>query len=176
MNIRNDIRPGTFGRKTRRSLHRFFVLGVLIKGIDGVLQLVSGFLLLYLSPATINSVVFFFVRDELKEDPEDLFVNLLLRATKTILQTKTLTSVLLLVHGGAKLLLVAGLATNKLWSYPAAIVVFAVFTAYQLYELTYQASLFMATVTVLDAIVIVLIAAEYRHVTMAKRGAQSMAR
>jgi uncharacterized membrane protein len=158
----------------RRSLHRFYELGILIKGIDGALQLVSGFLLLYLSPATINRMVFFFVRDELREDPEDLFVNLVLHATQNLLQTKTLTSVFLLVHGGAKLLLVAGLAANKLWSYPAAIVVFVAFTVYQLYELAQQVSVFMATVTVLDVIVIVLIAAEYRQVRMTRRGTESI--
>ena len=156
--------------KKRPSVHRFYELGILIKGIDGALQVISGLLLLCLSPATINSVVFFFVRGELREDPEDLFVNMVLHATQNIIQTKTLTSVFLLVHGGAKLLLVAGLAANKRWSYPAAIVVFAGFTIYQLYELAYRASLFMATVTVLDVIVIVLIAAEYRQVRAASRG------
>ena len=155
--------------ETRGILHRFFELGILIKGVDGGLQLLAGVSLLFLSPATINSIVFFFVRGELKEDPTDLFVNLFLRATRNVIQTKTLASLFLLVHGGAKLLLVAGLANNKLWSYPAAIVVFAGFTVYQLYELAHQASLFMGTVTVLDIIVVVLVAAEYRHVRMAKR-------
>ena len=172
-------KPGpkaTLNLNARPTLHRFFKLGVLIKGIDGGLQLVSGFLLLYLSPATINSLVFFFVRGELKEDPSDLFVNLLLHATKNILQTKTLTSAFLLAHGGAKLLLVAGLAANKRWAYPAAIIVFAGFTMYQLYTLAYQASLFMAAVTVIDIIFIVLIAAEYRDVRMSRRRAASTTR
>ncbi len=161
---------------TRRILHRFFELGVLVKGIDGGLQLVGGIFLFSLSPATINGMLYFFVRGELREDPTDLFVNLLLHATRNIIQSKTLAGVFLLLHGGAKLLLVGGLANHKLWSYPAAIVVFAAFTVYQLYELVHQASLFMGTITIMDIIVVVLIAAEYRQVRMARRGSESTAR
>jgi uncharacterized membrane protein len=64
--------------KARRALHRFFELGILIKGIDCGLELVGGLLLLFLSPAAISGVLFFFVQGELKEDPTDLVANLLL--------------------------------------------------------------------------------------------------
>lgn len=151
-------------RKSRRTLHRFFELGILVKGIDGGLELVGGLLLLFLSPAAFRGIIFFFVRGELKEDPTDLVANLLLHTTGSVIQVRVSASVLLIVHGAVKLLLVGGLAANKHWSYPAAIVVFAAFTVYQLYQLGHQYSLFLGIVTLLDAIVILLVIEEYRHV------------
>ena len=154
--------------KARWILHRFFELGILIKAIDGGLELVGGLLLVFLSPAAINRVVFFFVEGELKEDPTDLVANLLVHTTRSAIEVRVPASVFLIIHGIVKLVLVGGLATNRRWSYPAAILVFAGFTIYQLYQLGQQYSLFLETVTVLDAIVILLVIAEYRHMRIAR--------
>jgi uncharacterized membrane protein len=151
----------------RRILHRFFELGIIIKVVDGGLELVGGLLLVFLPPAAINRVVFFFVEGELKEDPTDLVANLLLHTTRSAIEVRVSASAFLIVHGIVKLALVGGLATNRLWSYPAAILVFAGFTIYQLYQLSQQYSLFLEVVTVLDVIVILLVIAEYRHMRIA---------
>ena len=70
----------------RRILHRFFELGIILKGVDGGLELVAGLLLVFLPPAAINRVVFFFVEGELKEDPTDLVANLLLHTTRSAIE------------------------------------------------------------------------------------------
>jgi uncharacterized membrane protein len=152
-----------------RLLHLVFELGVIAKGVDGALELIGGLALLLLSPTAIRGTILFLVRGELKEDPTDLVANLLLHNTRTIIDTRISASAFLIVHGVVKLALVGGLATNKLWSYPAAIVVFTGFTIYQIYELTQQSSLFLGIVTVLDIFVVLLVIAEYRHVMLARR-------
>ncbi len=152
----------------RRILHRFFELGILVKGIDGGLELVGGLLLVFLSPVAINRAVFFFLKGELKEDPADLVANLLLHTTRSAIEFKVPASAFLIVHGIVKLGLVGGLATNRLWSYPAAILVFTGFTTYQLYQLSQQYSLFLETVTVMDVIFILLVIAEYRHMRIVR--------
>jgi uncharacterized membrane protein len=129
----------------------------------------GGLLLLFLTPTTINGILFFFIRGELKEDPTDLVANLLLHTTGQVVQAKLAAGAFLIVHGAVKLLLVAGLAANKLWSYPTAIAVFAEFTIYQIFQLWHQSSLFLGTVTLLDMIVVLLIFWEYRQVRMAAR-------
>src|SRR3984893_1168800 len=149
--------------RANRIAHRFFELGILIKGIDGAFEFVGGLLLAFLSPAAINRLVFFLVEDELKEDPAALASNLLLHITRSAIKVKVSASVFLIIHGAVKLALVIGLATHRLWSYPLAILVFTGFTIYQLYQLSQQYSLFMVTVTVLDVMVIILVIAEYRH-------------
>jgi uncharacterized membrane protein len=97
-----------------------------------------------------------------------LIANLLVQTTRSAIEVRVPASVFLIVHGIVKLVLVGGLATNRLWSYPAAILVFAGFTIYQLYQLTQQSSLFLEIVTILDVIVILLVIAEYRHSRMAR--------
>ena len=111
-------------------------------------------------------MVFFFVEGELKEDPTDLIANLLLHTTRSVIQVRVPASVFLIVHGIVKLVLVAGLATGRLCSYPAALLVFAGFTTYQLYQLSHQYSFFLEIVTILDGIVILLVITEYMHVRM----------
>jgi uncharacterized membrane protein len=147
----------------RRILHRFFELGIIIKGVDGGLELVVGLLLVFLSPVAINRVILFVVEGELKEDPTDLVANLLLHTTRSAIDVRVPASVFLIVHGIVKLVLVGGLATNRLLSYPAAILVFAGFTIYQLYQLSQQYSLFLEVVTIVDVVVILLVIAEYSH-------------
>ena len=152
----------------RRNLHRFFELSILIKGIDGGLELVGGLLLVFLSPVAINRVILFFVEGELKEDPTDLVANLLLHTTRSAIDVRVPASVFLIVHGIVKLVLVGGLATNRLWSYPAAILVFAGYTIYQLYQLSQQYFLFLEVVTIVDVVVILLIIAEYSHMRIVR--------
>jgi uncharacterized membrane protein len=147
----------------RRILHRFFEVGIIIKGVDGGLELIGGLLLVSLPPAAINRVVLFFVEGELKEDPTDLVANLLVQTTRSAIEVRVPASVFLIAHGIVKLVLVGGLATNRLWSYPAAILVFAGFTIYQLYQLSQQYSMFLEVVTILDVVVVLLVIAEYRH-------------
>ena len=89
-------------------LHRFFELGILIKGVDGGLELVGGLLLVFLSPVAINRVVFFFVQGELKEDPTDLVANLILHTMRSAIEVRLPASVFLIVHGTVKLVLVGG--------------------------------------------------------------------
>jgi uncharacterized membrane protein len=158
-------------RSVRSELvHRLFEIGILLKGIDGALELVSGLALVFLPTAAITGVIHFLVSGELQEDPTDFFANLLLHQTRNIIQSQSLASVFLIVHGGVKLALVAGLALNRLWSYPAAIVIFAGLSAYQGYQLAFRPSWLMAALTSLDVAVVVLIAWEYRHVNAVRRG------
>jgi uncharacterized membrane protein len=166
--VERDAARSVIGRRAR-IIHLTFEIGVIAKAIDGALELVGGLLLVLLSPAAIRGSIWFLVQGELKEDPTDLVANLLLHNTRTIIHTRFSASVFLIVHGVVKLGLVGGLATNKLWSYPAAIVVFMGFTIYQVYQLTQQNSLFLGIATVLDVIVVLLVIAEYQHVRLARR-------
>ena len=132
------------------------------------MELVVGLLLVFVSPHAINRVIFFLVQGELREDPTDIFANLLVHTTRSALESKVPASVFLIVHGVVKLGLVGGLATNRLWAYPAAIFVFAGLTAFQLYQLTQQYSLFLAIVTVVDVIVVLLVIVEFRYMRISR--------
>lgn len=54
------------------TLDRIFKISLALKGLDGVLELVGGLLLLPVSPAEMVSVVHFLTQHDLSEDPRDL--------------------------------------------------------------------------------------------------------
>jgi uncharacterized membrane protein len=70
----------------------------------------------------------------------------------------------LLSHGLIKLLLAAGLLSEKLSAYPVAIAVFVLFAIYQLYQFYFSHSSLLMLLTVFDLVVIVLTWHEYRVV------------
>jgi len=150
--------------KLEKRWHEFFELGIVIKGVDGFLELVGGAALLFISPAVINAITLFFVQGELSEDPKDFLMNLFLHGIQSVIQSKTFASVLLMVHGVVKVFLVAGLVRNKLWAYPAALATFGCFVLYQCYQLILGYSLFLLVITVVDILVIGLITHEYYYV------------
>src|SRR5881398_1488030 len=57
----------------RRSLglHQIFAVGMWIKGLDGVLEVIGGIMLLLISPAALNRLVIALTQHELVEDPHD---------------------------------------------------------------------------------------------------------
>jgi len=59
------------------------------------------------------------------------------------------------------LALVVGLLRNKLWSYPASLIVLALFILYQIYRFYYTQSAGLIVLTVFDVIVMILIWHEY---------------
>ncbi len=89
--------------------------------------------------------------------------------------TKNFYAFYLLSHGVVKLALVAELLRNKLWAYPASLIVLGLFILYQIYRFYYTQSVGLVVLTVFDLIVMVLIWHEYglmrRHHSVAPRTA-----
>ena len=134
---------------------------MLAKAVDGVLQSGVGLALLLLSPNAINAIVLFLIRGELREDPGDFMANLLLRSGRGVVRIQIFAGLLLVAHGLLKLVMVASVARHHRWAYPAAVAVFGGFVVYQSYQITVRPSAFLWVVTIVDVIVVALIAHEY---------------
>lgn len=146
-----------------KSVRRVFVVSVVLKGINGILEIIAGILLLF--TGAVTNIIEALVRGELIEDPSDVIANAVQHYVPYFSQHSQLfASVYLLSHGIIKIFLVIGLLRNKLWAYPSAIVVFFLFIAYQLYRFTYTHSIFLILLTVFDLIVIWLTWHEYKIV------------
>ena len=145
-------------------LDRAFLVGIILKGLDGLLEVLGGLLLLLVSPATIADLARALTQHELSEDPHDFLATHLLHATGTLTGSAlTFGAVYLLSHGLVKIVLVAALLRNQLWAYPALIVFLIVFIVYQLYRMTYAPSIGLVGLTVFDAIVTWLTIREYQR-------------
>lgn len=147
---------------TSTAMHETFKVGIVLKGIDGVLQVAGAILLLFLKPGQIRHLVVLVTRHALSRNPDDMLANALLRAAENLSVSHQLfASLYLLSHGGVKIVLVWALLKSRLWAYPAAILIFAAFSAYQVYQFAISHSIVMVVLTVLDVIVIALTWAEY---------------
>jgi uncharacterized membrane protein len=152
--------------KIKRSgvVHGLFLLGVIAKGIDGVLEIVGGVLLLWVSPDRVESLVRLLTQHELSQDPHDLIAGYLLHASQGLTSgTIQFGALYLLSHGLVKVVLVVGLLLRRYWAYPAAILIFLFFLIYQLYRWTHTHAPELILLSVIDVFVILLTWAEYRR-------------
>jgi uncharacterized membrane protein len=155
-------------------IHQAFLIGVILKGLHALVECVGGIALYLVSTQTIAHWVDVLTQEELTEDPRDFVATHLLSAAQHLsVGTQSFYAFYLLSHGLVKVLLVAGLLKEKLWAYPASLVVMAGFIAYQLYRYSYTQSFGLIALTVFDLVIIALIWHEWRflraHVGMKRR-------
>lgn len=148
---------------TEHRIHEIFQLSVLLKGAHALLECVSGLALALVSTSSIVAAITSLTQDEFAEDPNDFVAtNLLHMAQDFSVTTKNFYVFYLLSHGIVKLFLVGALLRNKLWAYPASLIVLGLFIAYQVYRFTYTQSTGLVVLTVFDFIVMYLIWHEYQ--------------
>ncbi len=151
--------------------HRLFRLGVIVKGVDGALEVIGGLVFLVVDPGTLNTIVRFLTAHELSEDPADEVANLLRHVVNHISSTTTLAAAIyLLGHGLIKLLLMVGLLRERLRVFPAALGFLGVFVLYQSYRGILAHSIVLALLTAGDLAVLLLIWREYRHLKRVRIG------
>ncbi len=154
-----------------RRLDRAFRIAIVLKGLDGLLELAGGVALLFISPASINHLVRWATAHELAQDPNDLIARHLLHSASQLSTSSTLYgAIYLLLHGGAKVVLVIALLRNKLWAYPWLIGLLIVFIVYQSYRLSYRFTVGLLLLTLFDLVVTGLTWREYQ----ARRGVRTI--
>jgi len=135
------------------ALDKTFKIGLVLKGLDGILEVVGGIVLLFLSPQAIQHIARTLTSHELSQDPHDLIARYILHTTAHLTTSTTLFgAIYLLSHGAAKIVLVVLVLREKLWAYPWLIVLLLAFIAYQLYRLiAVHFSVGLTALTVFDA-------------------------
>lgn len=152
--------------KKNKLWHTLFLVGILFKGLDGVLELVGGILFLLIKQDSIANYTTLLFRQELVEDPNDIIANYLIHLTSHIsVNTELFAAIYMLVHGIIKVSIVSGLYLRKLWIYPAAELVLTIFVIYQIYRFSHTFSILLIFLTIIDIFIIVLIRSEYKRLT-----------
>jgi uncharacterized membrane protein len=151
-----------------------FEIGIIAKGLNGVIEVVGGLLLLVLSPDQLRAVAVAWTREELSEDPRDFIANHLLHTAGGLTGDAVLFgAAYLLTHGVVKVVLVVALLLNRLWAYPAMITVLLAFIGYQLYRIALQPTPGLIALTVFDAAIVALTWREYRQQRRRRRSADA---
>ena len=147
-----------------KTLHLAFEIALAFKGLFSLLEILSGIFAYFVTQQFLLKVVLALTQEELTEDPRDFVAHYLLKAAQNFsISTQHFTSYYLLSHGIIKMLLVAGLWREKLWSYPLAMLAFALFIFYQLFRFSFTHSIWLLALTLLDFVVIWLTWHEYRY-------------
>lgn len=155
--------------ETKRIFHEAFVLSVLLKGLNAVLEAVGGAVLLLIPPMKLSHWLVLLTQHELSEDPNDfLFTKLVALAHHLTTNTQLFAAIYLLSHGVMKLVVIASLLMGKLWAYPAMIVMLFLFIVYQLWRYSYTYSAWLLWLTAFDIVLIFLTLVEYRRVKQFK--------
>jgi uncharacterized membrane protein len=143
-------------------LHKIFRVSLFLKGLDSILEIIGGFLLLLFKPSSITNFVRFIFQHELLEDPHDLIGNFIISLSYHLSAGTQLFGVLyLLSHGLIKIALIIGLWKDKIKVYLLAEAVFIIFIIYQTSIIIFNHSVFLILLTILDIIVVVLTWWEY---------------
>jgi uncharacterized membrane protein len=154
--------------KQKDIIHVSFEIGLLLKGIHGLLEIVGGTLLIFLSPDRLNWLTRFLTRHELLEDPKDKVANFLITLSSSFsISTQHFVVFYLMSHGIIKCILILLLWRKKLWAYPLTIISLILFITYQIYRYTLTQSVFLILLTVFDTVMIVLTYLEYKRIKSA---------
>lgn len=149
-------------------VHVSFEIGLFLKGIYGLLEILGGVLLLFLNPHRLNLLTHFLTKHELSEDPRDIVATYLISLSSSFsISTQHFAVFYLISHGVIKCFLIFLLWRRKLFAYPLTIISLLLFIAYQIYRYTLTRSVFLIFLTLFDIIMIVLTFLEYKRINSA---------
>ncbi len=115
---------------------RLFILAVAIKGVDGVLGIIGGALLLFVKPHTLDVIVAWLTTHELSRNPHDFIAQFLVDWFSHLdVSQLAFASGYLMAHGVMKSFLSITLLLGRPWSYPVGSAFLGLFIAYTAYRL-----------------------------------------
>jgi uncharacterized membrane protein len=154
------------GKPAQRTLiDRLYFAGVLVKGVDGALELALGFVLLFMPTLPHRGLEAAASRVAGYHPPVGQFISNYLEGVDGSLSHlgTGIVVIFLIAHGAIKVLLVVCLMLRLHRVYPFAMIVLGAFLAYEIYLLCTSPGVTLALFIVLDAAIIYLVFREYRE-------------
>ncbi len=150
--------------REEKYIHIIFDISVILKGVHAFIEIVGGIFVLLVSKEFVQNAVTWFTQGELADDPQDFISNYFVGLAQNFSVTSQhFVAFYLLSHGIIKGFLVLALLKEKLWAYPLAIIVFSIFSIYQIFRFTHTHSVWLLLITLLDFAVIGLTWHEYKY-------------
>ncbi len=148
----------------RTATDKVFRISLYLKGLDGLLEIIGGLLLLLIKPEQINHLAHWLTQGELSQDPHDFIARHILKTAHELTGASLVFgAIYLLSHGISKVFLITQVLRDRLWAYKALIVLIGLFVVYQVYRLTVKFSISLVLLTLFDLLVIYLTQKEYRR-------------
>jgi uncharacterized membrane protein len=148
--------------KATTTLDRAFEVGLLLKGIDGLVETVSGVVFLFIKPSQVTSIVHKLTAHTLAVHPHNFIATHIVRYAATFTKGAAIFAGLyLLAHGVVKLVLVVEILREHLWAYAGLIIVTSGFIVYQVVEIIIKPRFSFIALTIFDAVIVWLTVVEY---------------
>lgn len=145
-----------------KNIFRIFEVGLLIKGLNALIEVLSGFFIWFVNKAFIVTLFLNLTQSELSDDPKDYLANFIVNTASAFsTSSQYFFAGYLIVHGLIKIFLIVGLFRKKLWAYPLSICIFTVFIIYQFYEYYLNGSAWLLFLNFFDILIVMIAIYEY---------------
>lgn len=145
--------------------HRLFLLMMILKGIDWLIQIWIGLIAIIFPRDILYNFVWGYLQGELIEDKNAWITQYFLNSLHWLtLSTQHFIAFYLISHGVIKFFIIYNIFKKKYWAYPVAIIVFSLFTIYQVYLYMGSSSPWMMGLIIMDIIIVILTYFEYKHI------------
>lgn len=142
----------------------FFDLALLLKAVNGGLEILGAILVLVVPPTLVLKIVEFLTGGELAQDSEDPIANGIVSAAHTFtVHTHYLLALYLVLHGAIKVMLVIGIFAGKKIAYPLFMIALVFFGTYEAYRGFVRHEILLQVLAIFDFSLLVLTSYEYRR-------------
>jgi len=147
-----------------RELLWLFDTALIIKAVNGALEIISAVLILLVPPSLVLKIAAFATSGEVAQDPGDVVAAWLGSVAQSFaVHTHYFLALYLALHGAVKVLLVVGILSGKRLAYPLFMFSLAVFGGYEAYRGIFRGELLLEALAVFDFAVLILTSYEYRR-------------
>ncbi len=145
-------------------VHDLFELTILLKGINGVFEIIFGSMLFFFSRATVRKITSSILRQPAALSSGNFARNYIYNHVNNFsFSAQRFLAIYLLFYGVLNIFLVVFLYRGKLWAYPVAIFFFILFMVYQAFRLYARHSIMLIFLTCLDICLTILTWLEYKR-------------
>lgn len=150
--------------KRERDILWLFDLALIVKIINGALEMLAALLVLFVPPSLVLKLAELATSGELAQDQDDLVATAIGNAAQTFtVHTHYLLAVYLALHGLVKVLLVIGIFMKKKIAYPLFMIALVLFGAYEAYRGFLRHETLLQVLAIFDFALLALTAHEYRR-------------
>lgn len=154
----------TSEEKVERDILWLFDLALILKVINGALEMVAALLVLFVPPAFVLRLAEFATGGELARDSDDIIAMTIQNAAHAFaVKPHYLLALYLALHGVIKVLLVLGIFAKKKIAYPLFIIALAIFGTYEAYRGFVLHETLLQAIAVFDFALLLLTVHEYRR-------------
>ena len=146
--------------REEKRIHVLFLVMVALKGLDGLLEIVLGLVLMFTDE--FSDVVFFLTRDAIIDDPDNYFATHLRAFASMSHEAFFIGGLYLVAHGAVKVFISGTLWRNYPWAYPAAMALLALFILYELIYIIQTYSIPFMFLSLFDVVMLWLVWHEYK--------------